>query len=281
MTTTRVRMGDHDDKRAGADENPCNHAGVLARTIERPRASVAQRSRRCTQGMPAARRMSLRDRLLRAGLQARIVAGTALLVLACGGFFAHRAVDAISDAYRWNGEAEAEAVAHSFVRSLAPRDLDDIERLRARLTRLSGAHPQLTRVEASPAEADTPRVADYDGDDGLAVLRFPILDASGRPVAVLRLDFSREERAAALAAGRREVLLAGLGAGLLLVIGAGMVSRLLLSRPIDRISRNALLVVSGKPGAPLGWRRRDEIGAPARAIGAPGGITQALQARID
>src|SRR5918999_6245723 len=176
MTTTRVRMGDHDDKRAGADENPCNHAGVLARTIERPRASVAQRSRRCTQGMPAARRMSLRDRLLRAGLQARIVAGTALLVLVCGGFFAYRAVDAISDAYRWNGESEAEAVAHSFARSLAPRDLDDIERIRARLARLSGAHPQLISVAAWPARPDTARVADYELDEDHAVLRFPILD---------------------------------------------------------------------------------------------------------
>src|ERR671915_1654418 len=110
--------------------------------------------------MPASSRTSLRDRLLRAGLQARIVAVSALLVVICGGFFAHRAVDAISDAYRWNGEAEAEAVAHSFVRSLAPRDLDDIERLRARLSRLSGAHPQLIGVAAWPARPDTPRLAD-------------------------------------------------------------------------------------------------------------------------
>jgi diguanylate cyclase (GGDEF)-like protein len=225
--------------------------------------------------------MTPRDRLLRAGLQARIVAGTAVLVLVCGGFFALRAIDAIGDAYRWNGESEAEAVAHSFVRSLMPRDLDDVERIRARLARLSGAHPQLTGVAAWPADQSTPRIADYDRDDEQAVLRFPILDGSGEPVAVLRLDFSLEERAEALASGRREVLFAGLGAGLLLVIGAGLVCRLLLVRPIDRISRNALLVVSGKPGAPLGWRRRDEIGVLARAIDALGGMTKALQARID
>jgi diguanylate cyclase (GGDEF)-like protein len=225
--------------------------------------------------------MSLRDRLLRAGLQARIVAGTGLLVLVCGGFFAYRAVDAISDAYRWNGESEAEAVAHSFARSLAPRDLDDIERIRARLARLSGAHPHLTAVAAWPARPDTPRIADYERDHGEAVLRFPILDGRGRPVAVLRLDFSLEERAEALASGRREVLLAGLGAGLLLMIAAGTLCRLLLARPIDRISRNALLVVSGKPGVALGWRRRDEIGVLSRAIDALGGTTQALQARIE
>jgi diguanylate cyclase (GGDEF)-like protein len=225
--------------------------------------------------------MTLRDRLLRAGLQARIVAATAVLVLICGGFFAYRAIDAIGDAYRWNGESEAEAVAHSFVRSLSPRELDDIGRIRARLARLSGAHPQLTAVAASEARPDTPRVADYDREGGAAVLRFPILDGRGRPIAVLRLDFSLEERAEALAAGRREVLLAGIGAGLLLIIGAGVLCRLLLARPIDRISRNALLVVSGKPGAALGWRRRDEIGVLARAIDALGGMTQALQARID
>ena len=225
--------------------------------------------------------MSLRDRLLRAGLQARIVAATAVLVLVCGGFFALRSIDAISDAYRWNGESEAEAVAHSFVRSLSPRELDDITRLRSRLARLSGAHPQLTGVAATPARPDSPKMATYSRDEEHAELRFPIIDGRGQAVAILRLDFSLEERAEALASGRREVLLAGLGAGLLLIIGAGMLCRLLLARPIDQISRNALLVVSGKPGASLGWRRRDEIGVLSRAIDALGGMTQALQARID
>jgi diguanylate cyclase (GGDEF)-like protein len=225
--------------------------------------------------------MTLRDRLLRAGLQARIVAATGVLVVVCGGFFAYRSIDAIGDAYRWNGESEAQAVAHSFVRTLQPRDLDDITRLRARLARLSGAHPQLTGVDVWPARPDTPRIAEYDRHHDRALLSFPVLDGRGRPVAVLRLDFSLEERAEALASGRREVLLAGLGAGLLLIIGAGVLCRILLVRPIDQISRNALLVVSGKPGAALGWRRRDEIGVLARAIDALGGITQALQARID
>jgi diguanylate cyclase (GGDEF)-like protein len=231
--------------------------------------------------MPAARRLSLRDRLLRAGLQTRIVAGAALMVLACGGFMAHRAVDAVSDAHRWNAESEAKAVAHNFVRSLTPRDFDDIGRIRARLVRLSGTHPQLMSVAAWPARADTPRVADYDREGREAVLRFPILDGRGDPEYVLRLAFSLEDRAEALAHGRREVLLAGLGAGLLLVIGAGALCRLLVVRPIERLSGSALQLVSGKPVAALGWRRRDAIGALAGSIDALGGTMRALQARID
>ena len=139
-----------------------------------------------------------RDRLLRAGLQARIVAATAVLVLVCGGFFALRSIDAISDAYRWNGESEAEAVAHSFVRSLSPRELDDITRLRSRLARLSGAHPQLTGVAATPGDRDSPKMAAYSRDEGTRAA----LPDHRRPrpaVAMLRLDFSLEERAEALA----------------------------------------------------------------------------------
>lgn len=69
--------------------------------------------------MPASRRPTLRDRLLGAGLQTRLVAAVAVLVLACGGFLAHRSLAALGDAYRWTGEAEAAALAHSFARSLS------------------------------------------------------------------------------------------------------------------------------------------------------------------
>ena len=59
-------------------------------------------------------------------------------------------------------------------------------------------------------------------------------------------------------------MLAALGAGLLLVIGVGALSRLLLVRPVERLSRDALLVAAGKPGPALGWRRRDAIGSRGR-----------------
>jgi diguanylate cyclase (GGDEF)-like protein len=231
--------------------------------------------------MPAARRLTLRDRLLRAGLQTRTVAGAAALVLACGGFLSYRAVEAVDDAYRWSGESEAVAVARSFVRTLGPRDIDDVDRIRARLTRLSGVHPDLTAAAAEPARADTPRRARYQRRDDAEVLRFPILDSRGRPGAVLRFDFSPAERTQALASGRREVLLAALGAGLLLVIGVGALSWLLLVRPIEQLSSRAVQVVAGKPGAPLGLRRRDAIGVLAGSIDAMGGTMRALQARID
>ena len=60
-------------------------------------------------------------------------------MLACGGFLAYRAVAAVSDAYRWTGEAEAATVARGFARSLVPRDLRDLERACARAPRDSAA----------------------------------------------------------------------------------------------------------------------------------------------
>src|SRR5215218_2475250 len=230
--------------------------------------------------MPASRRPTLRDRLLGAGLQTRLLAAVAVLVLACGGFLAHRAVAALGDAYRWTGEAEAAALAHSFARSLSSRDVADVERIRGRVARLSGVHPDLTEVAVQEPPAGTSKRAVYTVGERAAELAFPILDGGGRPVAVLRLRFSRDESATALAAGRREVLLAGLGAGLLLVIGVGGLARLLLVRPVERLSRSALLVAAGKPGPALGWRRRYAIGELAGSIDATGGTMQALQARI-
>jgi diguanylate cyclase (GGDEF)-like protein len=209
------------------------------------------------------------------------VAGAAVLVLVCGGFLAHRAVAAIADAYRWTGESEAAAIAHGFARSLSPRDLDSVERIRARTARLGGVHPDLTGVSVVPAPAGSPQSAVYVTEGSDALLAFPILDGGGRIAAMLRLRFTLDERSEALAAGRREVLLAGLGAGLLLVIGAGLLSRQLVVRPIERLSRSALLLSSGRPGAPLGSRRRDAIGVLGGSIDALGGTMQALQATIE
>jgi diguanylate cyclase (GGDEF)-like protein len=231
--------------------------------------------------MPASPRLTPRDRLLGVGLQARLVAAAAVLVFACGGFLALRSVDAIRDAYRWTGESEASAVAHSFARTLSPRDLDDPERIRERLTRLSGVHPDLTSVDVLAPAADSPDGSVYVQNGRKARLVFPIMDGRGRTTAVLQLGFALDERAEALAAGRREVLMTGLGGGLLLVIGVGALTWLLITRPVELLSRNAVLLASGKPGVALGWRRRDAIGVLAGSIDALGGTMQALQARID
>jgi len=231
--------------------------------------------------MTAAGRTSPRDRLLGVGLQGRLVLGAAAVALACSGFFGYRAIAAIEDAYRWTGESEASALAHTFARSLSSRDLHDVERIRARVARLTGAHPDLAAAEVEPAAAGSEPRAAYAQHGHDATFAFPIHDSGGDPVAVLRLRFVLGERSEALAAGRREVLLAGAGAFLLLLIGVGVLSRMLLVRPLERLSRSALLVGSGEPGVALGYRRRDAIGTLAGSIDALGGTMQSLQARID
>ena len=170
--------------------------------------------------MPSFRRLTPHDRLLGVGLQTRLVAAAAVLILACGGFLAYRAVAAVGDAYRWTGAAEAATLAQGFARSGSARATStSIERIRARAQRLTGVHPDLTGVTVLDPDARAHARATRGGRD--AQLAFPILDGRGRAVAVLHLRFTLDERAEAQAAGRREVLLAGLGAGILLVIGIG------------------------------------------------------------
>ena len=230
--------------------------------------------------MPERRRPSSRDRLLGVGLQARVIAAAAALVVACGGFLAYRAVAAVSDAYRWTGEAEAATVARGFTHSLSSRDLRDLERLRERATRLSGVHPDLTAATVTPVGADTPRTPVYARQGAAGRLVYPIIDGRGRALAVLELQFALDERAEAFAAGRREILLAGVGAALLLIIGVGAVSRRLLVRPVEQLAENAMGLAAGRPAEPLGLRRRDAIGTLAGSLDALGGTMQALQARI-
>ena len=258
---------------AAGGENPCNQAGVRA-----PRFRTAPPAPMNPE-MAASRRLTLRDRPLGVGLQTRLVAASAVLVLACGGFLAHRAVAAVSDAHLWAGEAEAAAVARGFTQSLSSRDLADVDRLRKLAARLGDAHPSLTSAAVLPALASPPR-ARYarDGDSGQ--LTYPLLDGD-RAVATLRLRFALDQRGAALASGRREVLLAGLGAGPLLVIGFGALTRLIVVRPVERLSSRALLIGSGNHAVALGWRRRDAVGILAGTLDRLGPTMRAQQGRID
>jgi diguanylate cyclase (GGDEF)-like protein len=227
------------------------------------------------------RRSSSRDRSAGAGLQTRLIGAVAALVLACGGFLAYRAVAAIGDAYRWTGEAEAAAVARGFVRSLSPRDVHDVARIRSRLVRLNGVHPDLTSVTVAAGSAGEPPPARYVETADAGELTFPVVDAEGAAAAVLTLRFARAERAEAFAAGRREVLLAGVGAALLLVIGIGLIARRLIVGPVERLASAAMGLAAGHPGPPLGWQRRDALGVVAGSLDALGGTMQALHARID
>ena len=231
--------------------------------------------------MPHPRRRSTpADRLGRAGLQTRLVAACAVLVLACGGFAAYRAVAAIADAYRWTGETEAATLGRSFALSLGSRDLRDPARLRARAARLSGVHPDLTEAKVLPAAAGAtaPR---YTQDGRRAELLQPVVDGRGRSVAMLRLRFLLDERHEAYAAGRREVLLAGLGAALLLIIGIGALGRRLVTRPVDALAAAAAGLANGLHPKLLGWQRSDELGRLAGSLDTLGTTQETLQARID
>jgi diguanylate cyclase (GGDEF)-like protein len=224
---------------------------------------------------------SPRSRLRETGLQNRLVAAIALLVIACGGFLTYRAIAAIDDAYRWTGEAEAATVARGFAQSLGPRELRNLERLRARAARLGGVHADLTAATVTAATAATPRGARYRHSVDRAALVYPLVDDRGRPVAVLTLEFALTERAEASAAGRREVLLAGIGAALLVILGTGAIARRLIMQPVERLAGASAALVAGRPPEPLRWDRGDELGTIATSLDAVGGTMTAMRARID
>src|SRR5215218_1808989 len=185
--------------------------------------------------MSRSRRSPLDARSPAGRMPARLLAGIGALVIACGGFAAYRALGAVDDAYRWTGESEAVTVARGFARSLSPGDLRDPARLRARTPRLAGVHPDLTGAAIGPGGGT--REARY----------------------------TRRGRAAALAAGRREVLVAALGAVVLLLIGTLALVRATLAQPVDRLSAAALGLAAGEP-LPPGPRRDDVVGGLAGAL---------------
>jgi diguanylate cyclase (GGDEF)-like protein len=228
--------------------------------------------------MSRSRRSPLDARSPAGRMPVRLLAGIAALVIACGGFAAYRAMGAVDDAYRWTGESEAVTVARGFARSLSPGDLRDPARLRARTPRLAGVHPDLTGAAIGPGGGT--REARYTRRGRAAELTFPLLDGSGRAQAVLRLQFSLDERSAALAAGRREVLVAALGALLLLLIGTLALVRATLAQPVGRLSAAALGLAAGEHPPPGPWRD-DVVGGLGGALDVLGRTQAALRARIE
>jgi diguanylate cyclase (GGDEF)-like protein len=225
-------------------------------------------------------RRSLRQRFFGVGLQGRLMMATAAMVLLAGGFLTYRANAAITDGFRWTAEAQAGSIARAYAFGLSPADLQSEERLRKRATRLLAAHPDLTAatlVHVDPAM--TQATWTQEGDAGRIV--FPIVATDDSVAAGLQLDFRLTEHAAARAAGHREVVLAAVGGALLLLIGLGAATWFLVVSPVERLSRSALMVASGRPGTALRWRRRDAVGVLAGSVDALGGTVRALQARID
>src|SRR5918994_1706157 len=225
-------------------------------------------------------RPSLRQRLFGIGLQGRLMMAVGALVLLGGGFLTHRANTAISDAYRWTAEAEAATIARAYAFGLTPRDLVSEARLRKRAARLTAVHPDL--VSASVVAVD-PGMARgrWTQDQDAGRMLFPIVAAADRLPVGLRLDFRLTEHATARAAGHREVVLTAVGGALLLLVGLSAGTWLLVVSPVERLSRSALMVASGRPGIALRWRRRDAVGVLAGSVDALGGTVRALQARID
>jgi diguanylate cyclase (GGDEF)-like protein len=225
-------------------------------------------------------RRSLRQRYFGVGLQGRLMMAIAAMVLLAGGFLTYRANAAISDAFRWTAEAEAGSIARAYAFGLGPDDLASEERLRKRASRLVGVHPDLTAATLVHVDPGMTKARwTQEGDAGRMV--FPIVATDDRIAAALQLDFRLTEHATARAAGHREVVLAAVGGALLLLIGLSAATWLLVVSPVERLSRSALMVASGRPGTALRWRRRDAVGVLAGSVDAVGGTVRALQARID
>jgi diguanylate cyclase (GGDEF)-like protein len=230
------------------------------------------------------RRDSARSPLSRlgdTGLQTRLVAAIALLVIACGGFLTYRAITAINDAYHQTEASEATTVARGLAQSLGPRDLRNIERLRARVARLGGVHPDLTAASVAAADAGAPRRPRYRRIGARSVLEYPLVDYRGSPIAVVTLEFARSDRAEVSAAARRDVLVAGIGAALLVILGSGAIAGRLITLPLQRLAAAGSVLAAGRPGELLRWARRDELGTIAASLDAAGGTMTAMQARID
>jgi diguanylate cyclase (GGDEF)-like protein len=224
-------------------------------------------------------RSSLRQRLFAVGLQGRLMMAVAAMVLLGGGVLTYRANAAISDAYRWTAEAQAAAIARAYAFGLTPADLASEARLRKRAQRLTAVHPDLMSAAIVPADARMTHARwTQTGESGTMV--FPLVAAADRAPAALRLEFRLTEHAAARAAGHREVVLTAVGGALLLLIGLGAGTWFLVVSPVERLSRSAQLVASGRPASALRWRRRDAVGVLAGSVDALGGAVQALQARI-
>ena len=210
-----------------------------------------------------------------------------MLVLACGGFLAYRAIAAIADAYRWTGEAEAATLARGFARSLSPRDLDDPARLRARAVRLSGVHPDLDRGhDPRPSTPDSPHKARYVQHGQRSEARSSPLARRPRP--------RRRRAAPALHARRARRGVRGgpprgrcspaVGAALLLIIGIGGADvAASSSAPSSELSHSAAMARRRRQARARrsAGAARDAVGVLAGSLDALGGTMRALQARID
>ena len=203
-----------------------------------------------------------------------------------GGSSRYRAIAALGDAYRWTARPRPRTLARGFAQSLTSRDLHEPRRAcRPAPQRLSGVHPDLLGVAVLARDRATrrPRRATRRAAARRRHASPRSSTPAAAPVARARARASASTSAPRrVAAGRREVLLAGVGGALLLLIGVSALGAGCSSRPSSALSRSALLVAAGKPGpaAALAPPRRARRRSPARWTRSAARCS-ALQARID
>ena len=273
-TTTRERMGAPMVGARAAARKACNRTGG--------RVESGRCRRRYAEGMSTSGRPSFRQRLFGVGLQGR------LMMAIAGDGAAGRRLPHLSRERgdqrrlpldgRGRGQLDRPRATPSRSR---PHDLESDARLRKRAGRLSAVHPDL--VGASIVPVDPEHEAGALDPGGRRRGRWSIRSSRSTtgPRPRCELDFRLTEHAAARAAGHREVILTAVGGALLLLIGLSAATWRLVVSPVERLSRSALLVASGKPGTALRWRRRDAVGVLAGSVDALGGTVRSLQARID
>ena len=274
-STARERMG---SPMVGAARRRGTPATGRTGTASRSDHRAADKRR----GMSNSGRPSLRQRLFGVGLQGRLMMAVAAMVLLAGGFLTYRAIAAISDAYRWTAEAEAASIARAYAFGLTPADLaSEAQPAQARAPRLTRRAPRPDRRldragrPGDDAGAAGPRTATR----GRCSSRSSTATARRRRA---RARFRLDERAAARAAGRREVLLAGVGRRAAAAHRPRAPRRAAGRRTPSSGSRAPRCSSPrASPARALRWRRRDAVGVLAGSVDALGGTMRALQARID
>src|SRR5262245_55282110 len=100
----------------------------------------------------------------------------------------------------------------------------------------------------------------YRSSSGTWITAFaPIRDASGKPVAVLDVDFRADVYAGQLRAVKRRLYLHSAVAALI-ALGAGILIARQITRPVGQLAAAAGQVVQGELAAPVQVSARDEIG---------------------
>ena len=183
--------------------------------------------------------------------------GVAVLVIGCGGFLAYRAIAAIARRLPLDRRGRGRDRGARLRRSRSARATCATSSACARARRGWAACTPIWSASSVLAPTPTrPRRRATRARRDRAELVYPARRrARPRRRRAARSRFTLDERAEALAAGRREVLLAGVGAALLLIIGIGA-----LDPAAARAARRA-----ARPDRALPW---PPASPPSRSAGA-------------